>query len=248
MTSKRRRFAILIVPVLFLGLLVMASPCQARVFFQNTGTKEGWSNFPQRPQNKGRIDMVSSPTFKGSTALRFEQTYDAAWTARRGGYHAEVVQFNAQRVGQDRYYGGAVYLPPNWNFIDKNTTFWQFSPENPSGPWNLNWVQKDEVRIRVMGTHYTLGTIRPGVWNRMVARFRLSSTDGIFEYWINGTKRRTVRGNIVPPNGSPTIRWSVGIYVTWWRDQLPQGPTVRFLYQDHHRIASSYAEAEPANW
>ena len=165
--------------------LAVATPGHATVYFQNTGTKTGWSNYPQDPENLGRIDQVSSPVYKGSTALKFQQTFDAAWSARGRGYHAEVVQRRAQRVGQDRYYGGALYLPSNWSVIDKNTTFWQFSPESPSGPWNLNWVQKNEIRIRVMGTHYTLATISPGTWNRCVARFKLSSTSGVFEYWVN---------------------------------------------------------------
>ena len=232
------------------GLFVlMAVPGRATVYFQNEGSKTGWSNYPQDPENLGRIDVVSSPTYKGTSALRFEQTYDAAWSAQGRGYHAEVVQSGVQRLGEDRYYGGAVYLPSNWSFIDKNTTFWQFSPESPSGPWNLNWVQQNEIRIRVMGTHYTLATIGAGVWNRCVARFKLSSTSGAFQYWVNGSLRQTVTGNVVPPNGAQTIRWSVGIYVTWWRDATdPGGPSTRYLYQDHHRIASSYAEAEPANW
>src|SRR5688572_14222737 len=231
-----------------LGVL-LAGPVQATVYFQDEGTKTGWSNYPQDPENLGRIDVVTSPTYKGGSALRFEQTYDAAWSAQGRGYHAEVVKTTAQRMGEDRYYGGAVYLPSNWSFIDKNTTFWQFSPESPSGPWNLNWVQQDQIRIRVMGTHYTLATIGAGVWNRCVARFRLSSTSGAFQYWVNGSLRQTVNGNIVPPNGAQTIRWSVGIYVTWWRDATdPGGPSTRFVYQDHHRIASTYAEAEPANW
>jgi predicted nucleic acid-binding Zn ribbon protein len=232
------------------GLFVLlAGPTWATVYFQDEGTKTGWDNYPQDPENLGRIDVVSSPTYKGNTALRFEQTYDADWSAQGRGYHAEVVKFGAQRLGEDKYYGGAMYLPSNWNVIDKNTTFWQFSPESPSGPWNLNWVQLNEIRIRVMGTHYTLATISPGVWNRCVARFKLSSTSGAFQYWVNGTLRRTVTGNIVPPSGAQTIRWSVGIYVTWWRDATdPGGPATRYLYQDHHRITSSYSEAEPANW
>ncbi len=44
------------------------------------------------------------------------------------------------------------------------------------------------------------------------------------------------------------MRWSVGIYVTWWRDQEPGPQLTRGIYHDHMRIASTYQEAEPANW
>ena len=49
------------------------------------------------------------------------------------------------------------------------------------------------------------------------------------------------------------MRWSAGIYVAYWYDRyqggLPSGSqTTRFLYQDHYRIASTYAAADPASW
>src|SRR5436190_22848001 len=114
-----------IVTTLLVGLL--ASPALATVYFQNDGTKTGWSNYPQSPENKGRIDQVSSPTYKGSTALRMEQTYDSAWALAGHGFHAEVVKTNAQSLNTDRYYGGAFMLPSTWSTIDNNVTFQQFS-------------------------------------------------------------------------------------------------------------------------
>ncbi|MFI9568773.1 hypothetical protein [Streptomyces rishiriensis] len=47
---------------------------------------------------------------------------------------------------------------------------------------------------------------------------------------------------------SRTIRWSNGIYCTAWRDGTPSGPDVLTIHHDNHRIASSYALAEPGNW
>jgi hypothetical protein len=162
------------------------------------------------------------------------------------------VKFNAQSVGTDRYYGDVVMLPSNWLYHDSNDTFQQFSPENPSGPWALNWVQKDHMWIRVAGAHQDLGFIGLGVWTRVVARFKLGNP-GTFEHWVNGTKVKSLVNVNLDPNGSPTIRWSVGIYCTAWRNHIPPdgdifNQTTRTIYQDHFRISSSYPESEPNNW
>src|SRR3954470_20337566 len=50
------------------------------------------------------------------------------------GAHSEVEPHNAQRNGEDRYYGQSICLPPDWNTIDENATFQQFSPEFQLAP------------------------------------------------------------------------------------------------------------------
>jgi len=239
------------------GLVVLlAAPSQATVYFQDAGTKTGWSNYPQRPQNKGTIDEVASPRWGNTgTALKFTQIYDPEYSRNSnytGGYHSEVVKFNAQSVGTDRYYGAVIMLPSNWLYHNSNDTFQQFSPENPSGPWALNWVQRDHMWIRVAGAHQDLGFIDRGVWTRVVARFKLGNP-GTFEHWVNGTKVKSLVNVDVDPKGSPTIRWSVGIYCTAWRNHIPPdgdifNQTTRTIYQDQLRISSSYAESDPAGW
>src|SRR5689334_22826106 len=100
---------------LLVALLVVAasSVSYGTVFFQNDGTKEAWPNFPQTPQAKGTIGDITSPTFQGPTAIKFTQTWIPNYTGR---YHSEVVNFNIQATGQDRYYGLAVFLPSDWVF------------------------------------------------------------------------------------------------------------------------------------
>jgi hypothetical protein len=215
------------------------------VYFSNDGLKAGWTS--DRPQSGtvGRLIEVTSPVYRTGTAILTEQTY-----VRPQGAHSEVILATAQRNGEDRYYGQAIYLPEDWDTIDYNATFQQFSPEDPAGPWNLNWIQNDHIFIRVAGTHYDLGPIRKGVWTRVVVRFK-TTNPGIFEYWVDGVKRVSVTNkNLTIPNGSPSMRWSVGIYVTWWRNpDIDPGPQrTRAIYHDQMRIASTYELADPANW
>ncbi len=231
-----------------LALGALAVPSQATVYFQNTGNKEGFPNYPQKPQARGTIDTVTSPTYKGSTSIRFTQTWigDTGYAAR---YHSEVMVGNdypnAQRSNQDRYYGLAVFLPSNWVYAGDNICFQQWAG---NGPWLMMEVRGSNIIVLPHGSMQNLGTMPRGVWVRVVSRLR-TSTSGVFQAWVNGTRKMSVSANYVIP-GAPTLRWSAGLYVTGWfpRKSTPPNPRVRLLYQDHYRIASTLAEAEPANW
>jgi hypothetical protein len=246
MSSIRKRGG-LASAVLVGGLVSAAgSPSYASVTFQNTGTVSGWT--ANNARGSAKISQVSSPTYKGSTALACEVNWVGVGTAN----HAEQMQYKAQSVGQDRYYGQVIRLPANWVFLDKNATFQQFSPENPSGPWTLNWIQKNDIRIRIQGKHHVVGKITAGVWVRVVARLKMAASGGAAQYWTNGTRTLNLTNiNMAPPKGSPTIRWSVGVYATHWRNATGLQPgelAKKLIYHDHMRIATSYAEADPAGW
>jgi hypothetical protein len=88
--------------------------------------------------------MVGSPTYKGNTAIEAKQTY----INEDGGYHSETVQSGAQRVGEDRYYGQAIYIKPDWQFHDLGVVFQQWSPDDPSGPWLVMLIENDYIRSR----------------------------------------------------------------------------------------------------
>ncbi|MFI9846072.1 polysaccharide lyase [Nonomuraea sp. NPDC051941] len=245
---RRRMITVIIVALCAVPAVAPAgSATAAEVFFQDTGTLTGWSNYPQEPQKQGVIRTVSSPVYKGTTAIEAQQTY----LDEGGGYHSETVQNRTQAVGQDRYYGQAIYLPPNWQFHHQNVTFQQWSPEDPEGPWELMFVQNDELRIGGSGgfaaTLDKITNLR-GTWIRIVTRLKFHSTAGAFEVWVNGRKVWSRTGVTVLPKTSQTIRWSSGIYCTAWRNGTPAGPRVLSIYHDHARIASSYSLAEPANW
>ncbi len=219
----------------------------AGVYFQDTGTIQGWDNYPTRPQKQGVIRNVSSPVYKGGTAIEAQQTY----VNETGGYHSESVDRGSQRVGEDRYYGQAIYLAPNWQFHNQNVTFQQWSPEDPSGPCLLMFVQSDEIRFGgscgVSGVVGKITNLR-GTWIRLVVRIRLHASAGAFEVWMNGSRLVSRPSMAFLPKTAQTVRWSSGIYCTAWRDGTPAGGSVLSIFHDHARIASTYALAEPANW
>ncbi|GLZ28917.1 hypothetical protein Lesp02_11070 [Lentzea sp. NBRC 105346] len=227
---------------LSLALVAALAPAPPGVYFQNEGTLSGWDY--HYTQKQGVIRDVTSVKYKGTTSIEAKQTY----IGETGGYHSETIDRGAQSVGQDKYYGQAIYLPANWQFHNQNVTFQQWSPEDPEGPWLLMFVQNDEIRYGGSGgISGTVGKIARGQWIRVVTRFKLEKDTGKFEVWLNG-ERKVSRTQTVLPKTSKTMRWSSGIYATAWRNGKPAGQSVLSIYHDHHRIASSYALAEPANW
>ena len=221
---------------------------EAAVLFENTGTLMGWSKV--YVQQQGTNTMVSAPTFEGPSAIKSTQTFVVA---DGQGYHSERVMFDIQRNGQDYYYGLALYLPPDWTFHNQNVTFQQWAFENPGGggPWILMFVQNDKLRMGGSGSSgsrdlATLTNLR-GTWIRIVTRINMTAS-GPFEVWVNGTKTASVPINLVVGGDPPTIRWSTGIYCTAWRTQQPAGGSPISLWHDQLRVATTYSEAEPANW
>lgn len=228
-------------------LLSWAPAARAAVVFQNAGDTTGWGRV--YTQRAGTLTAVASPAYSGSTALKMTQTYQ---TSDGGNYHAEVVKNMAGLADQDLYYGQALYLPPDWVFHDQNVTFEQFAQTDVFGsPWVLLYVQRDHLFIAhvVNGSGNTdLGPITglQGTWIRLVTRMKLGPA-GMMEFWVNGEKRATLNGNIQAPNKG-AIRWSVGMYCTYWRREQPKGLNPMVLFHDQMRVATTYAEADPASW
>src|SRR5438105_4867272 len=81
----------------------------ATVLFHNTGTTSGWDSLNQ--EHWGTVGQVTSPVYKGSTAVKVTQTYDPNYTGR---YHSEMVRNDGYTPGQMRFYGFAFYIPSNW--------------------------------------------------------------------------------------------------------------------------------------
>jgi hypothetical protein len=219
----------------------------AGVYFQDTGDVRKWSNYPQRPQKSGVIRNVASPSYKGSGSIEAQQTY----VNEGGGYHSEVIHTTTERIGEDRYYGQAIYLSPTWQFTGQDVTFQQFSPENPEGPWELMIIEGDGIRLGgsggIGGPVGKITNLR-GTWIRIVIRIKIAATGGAIEVWFNGVKTLSLTNRTVLPKTGTSIRWSSGIYCNSWRTQLPAGPRQMSVFHAHARIASSYALAEPANW
>src|SRR6185369_1867718 len=92
-------------------LLAAGQYCRATVYFENTGTTNGWTTLWHEDQ--GSLLQTNSPTYKGPEAVRARTIYRPTY---RGRYHTELRKSGMAALGQDRYYGFAFYLPPDWEF------------------------------------------------------------------------------------------------------------------------------------
>ena len=229
-----------------LGLTLVAAiapRAQAEVVFENPGNTMGWGRL--FTQKGGTITQVTSPTYKGASAVRTSQVY---MTSDGLNYHSEIIKNTAQLADTDRYYGHAIYLPADWQFHGQNVTFQQWAPENPAGPWILMFVEGEKLRVGGAGISVVdlapISTLR-GTWIRVVTRIKMA-TAGNFEVWVNGTKVLSRSGDFRARG--PSIRWSNGIYCTRWDTEPPAGQRMLSILHDNLRIATTFDEAEPASW
>lgn len=229
--------------------LAASTATYGTVYFQNNGTKEGWPNYPQKPEAKGTITDVTSPTYHSTSTIKFTQTFESGYTGR---YHSEVDIEGAEQSGQDRYYGMTVYLPSGWVYAKDQVNIQQWAG---TGPWIIMRVDGTDLLVNFdhlsnLNGEPHLQAMPNGQWVRIVTHIlSKSGTSGLFEVWINGTKKMTEKANFVAPSNGGAIRWSTGCYVSgWFHASKPQGPSTRIVYGTHYRVASSESEAEPANW
>jgi uncharacterized membrane protein YgcG len=244
--SSRRARAALVGSSALLSFLaaLWTADARAEVLFQNTGNTQGWGSV--FTQKAGTVTEVSSPVYKGTTAVKATQTYQKSDGLN---YHSEMIKRMAHLAGQDLYYGHAIYLPPDWVFHNQNVTFQQWAPENPEAPWILMYLQNDHVRLGGRGAmgDKEVGTITGlrGTWIRVVTRIHMANP-GLFEVWINDKKLFSQKGNFRAMG--PSMRWSNGIYCTRWDTETPTGPRELSIWHDNLRIATTFEEADPASW
>jgi len=230
-------------------LMVAAVSSFGTVYFQNNGTKEGWPNYPQKPEAKGTISDVTTPTYHSTSAIKFTQTFEKGYTGR---YHSEVDYEGASNTGLDRYFGMTVFLPSGWVYAKDQVNIQQWAG---TGPWIIMRVDGTDLLVNFdhlpggLNGEPHLQAMPNGQWVRIVTHILSKSSGGKFEVTINGTKKMSKTGNFVAPGNGGAIRWSTGCYVSgWYQQSKPQGPSERIVYGTHYRIASTEAEAEPANW
>jgi hypothetical protein len=242
-------------------LSILAAPAAsfATVVFQNTGTTSGWDYLST--QNKGTLSAVSSPVYKGSTAVRARQIYVAGAGER---FHSELGKRNVGKRGDDRYYGWAVRVPDNWQFTSQWYILSQlgisYSGLSCGGePLSKSYLSGTTLKLEITtgapcsskSSSVTVATgFTAGVWHRLVYRYRFASDSaGQLQYWVDGSKKleRLNAANIT--SASNPLRWSIGLYCAQWFGRALEGSQgTRDVFVDQARVASSYNEADPSQW
>jgi Polysaccharide lyase len=240
-----------------------ASYSTAAVLFHNTGTTSGWNLV--FVEHRGSVAQVTSPVFKGSTALRVTQVYDPAYTGR---YHSEFVRNDGYRPGLMRFYGFALYIPSNWQSVSQGFNIAQFIADfGDTGcddfmPSTMMWFTGSSLSTRVkqgsicnqsIRTFSNIASLSYGQWHRIEiqANWQSNST-GYFKVWVDGAKRLE-QFNLATTISDPanrTFSFRVGMYANAWHDQgrMVGTQATRTLYYDQIGIGTTFGDADPNAW
>jgi Polysaccharide lyase len=237
-------------PLFLITILTTGVAAHGTVVFQNDGTTSGWSYTSH--DGSGSVTQVSSPTYKGSTALKHYQTWSGS-----GDYtlHSEAVIRDVGKNGWNRYYGWALYLPSNWSYnTSRGQAVSQLAADTSCGGQQTDMFQMLSTHLEVKRelldpcnpTRSTLTVVDPvsaGVWHRIVIhKLWASDNTGVYQVWFDGSKKIDKSNQPNSHYGSYLYRWSIGLYANF------SSAGSRTLYTDHARCTSSYNEADPAQW
>jgi Polysaccharide lyase len=236
-----------------LTLVTMTSLSRASVVFQNDGTLSGW---PHVLKDSGAsITQVSSPTYKGSTALKHFANYSGSGD---NSIHCEVAQDPAASNGDNRYYGWAFRIGSDFpSDYSRASALCQLTGHGACG-----FNQTDFIQIKGTSfvdhatggnscsqfTHdYTISGIPSrNVWHRLVVhKLWRGDNTGVLEIWLDGTKKVSASG--IPTgysDATSTYAWHIGVYAGFNSGSAG----TRTVYTDHARITNNYTEADPAGW
>jgi len=242
---------------------LVGSTTSATALFHNTGTTGGWDG--QSLEHKGTISQVSSPVFKGATAIRVTQTYDASYTGR---YHSEVVRNDGYKPGQMRFYGFAFYIPSNWQSSTQGYNIAQFIADfGNTGcddwmPSTMLWLTGSSLSTRVkqgticsqsIRTFGGFASLSYGAWHRIEIQANWqANTSGYLKYWVDGAKRLeqlNLATTIADPQNR-TFSFRMGMYANSWHDQkkMTGSQPTRTLCYDQAGIGTVFADADPNAW
>ena len=247
----------------FAWAAVCSSPAFATVIFHNTGTTSGWDSINQ--EHDGTVAQVTSPVFKGSTAVRVTQVYDPSYTGR---YHSEVVKNNVYRPGDQGFYGFAFYLPSNWQFVSQTYNLAQFIADfgntgcDDYMPTTMLWLSGTNLSTRAKSgtpcaqstqTFSNFASVTAGQWHRIeIQASWQSSASGFLKVWYDGTKKLE-QYNIattVADSQNRAFQFRVGIYANGWHDQGMMVGTqgTRTIHFDQIGAGTVFADADPSGW
>jgi hypothetical protein len=244
------------------AVLNVASVAEASVVFSNTGNLSGWSSLWQE-NGRCSLTQVSSPVYKGSTAVRARCIYSSSYSGR---YHGEMRKSGMAQRGQDRYYGFAFYIPSNWQNVQQGFNIQQFIG-NASGcsggqPTTMTALRYgDDLVTRIVtgpsacqrtSTNYTVVTsVSKGTWHRVTFRGKWRSDNtGVFTFWYDGSQKLNKTNTKTHPADDYSLNYAVGNYSNAWHDddRMEGTQSTRDIFVDHIRVATTYAEADPASW
>ncbi|KAI5918417.1 polysaccharide lyase [Camillea tinctor] len=252
-------------PATALLLAGLAVAAQATQFWHNEGTTAGWDDFTH--ENKGTVQQVTNVVYKGSTALKMTQVYDASWQGR---YHSEAVKQGMYKKGDEAFYGFAFRLQEGWQFSPAQefnlaqfiADFTDLGCSETWMPSSMVWIEGDQLATRVKygdvcptasqktRQFKNLATVSAGQWHRVViqARWRSDGT-GFYKMWFDGQKVTETYDIPTTVGDGRAFQFRVGLYANGWHDHGYEGTQgTRQVWYDQIAAGSEFKDADPDQW
>ena len=225
----------------------------APVYFENQGNTKGWTVLgPAQHHGLGIADDPIAYRDSGGS-VKSTCVYEAPNGER---FHSEPrVDGVGVADGGDRYYGYALYLPPDWSYqgVERHVTA-QFGAVFIKPNYFQHWVVGDKLQMGpIGGKSVTLGPISVGQWHTIVTHLRFGGAgQGMIEVWYDGRQvvstPDTVPGGSDIKSGRGAFLWALGLYEAGWLSGNVGPQKTRAVYNAKIRVAGSAAAANPARW
>lgn len=233
--------------------------------FYNSGTKSGWSDYNE--EHRGTVTEVDNVYAGDSgTSLKMIQIYDSDYSGR---YHSEAKLSDAYTVGDEGYYAFSFKLQSTWDtssgqtyVIAQTITDFTDDPNNDCGdtwlPSMMLWIQGDQLVIRRKGNNmcgpwdngydqqlYTIGTISPGPWHRVILQANWQSSEtGFYKVWLDGEQKldeSNVITTYIDDGKDRHFQFRVGLYAnSWYDDGKLVGSGNRQLWIDEVSVGTEF--------
>ncbi len=215
-------------------------PSEFRGDFE-TGNLTGWDNIQAVP---GRLTVVRSPVAQGTYSGRFEvQRGDRE--PQTGAQRCEAISGLLFFEGDERYFRILTRVDA-WD-TDAWGLIWQLHDESGGSPPVALFMQGSELILQ-NGTgepvYWSGHRIELRTWFEVVVRVVLSTTEGVIEVWLNGS-RQTLTGNVETLTALDTIGVGpcydkLGIYRSSESDETA------VVYHDDYRVTEGFFSAPPS--
>lgn len=194
--------------------------------------------------------VATNPVFGGAKSGRLElRTNDPM---NNNGTRAEI-SFPTQS-SQNRWYVFSAYFPSDgfaYDSQDELISQWHQTQHGYSSSISLR-IKEDRFRLTVIpakgatSEKIDLGAVPKNKWVTFAFHIKhSSSSDGLIELWMNGSKIVNRSGvNMYALSSDPdleTPKWKLGIYKSNWNGTQTSDVTKRVLYYDNIRLGNEKA-------
>jgi len=212
------------------------------LIYKENADASSLSSYPSK-QAAASYSLTQSTTtfYNGTKSVRFELRDSDPEV--ESGTRAEL-SF-PKTTNLHRWYSYAMFIPSaQFKYDTDDDVITQFHQGGGVTPALCLRVKQDRLYVRILGTWNDLGPFLKDAWHSYVLHVKhSSSSDGLTEIWIDGTKVFSKTGaNAYPVGSTYSMPWlKMGIYKSNWNGSGTTATNLRVLYFDDIKMGNEFA-------